>query len=87
MNQPHTGGTADQDRDDEDRVVSRRVDHPTKAGPGDEAAYRAADPAPDGNAENTAGDVVDETDADTGSTTADAAAEVSGSSGEPSRSE
>jgi hypothetical protein len=32
---------------EEDRVVSRRVDNPTQAGPGDEQAYRAADPAPD----------------------------------------
>lgn len=36
------------DADDTDRVVSRRVRNPTSAGPGDEAAYRAADPAPDG---------------------------------------
>jgi hypothetical protein len=31
---------------DEDRVVSRRVDNPTAAGPGDDRAYRAADPLP-----------------------------------------
>jgi hypothetical protein len=35
---------------EEDRVVSRRVDNPTQAGPGDERAYRAADPAPDAEA-------------------------------------
>jgi hypothetical protein len=33
--------------DQEDRVVSRRVEHPTEAAPGDERVYRAADPAPD----------------------------------------
>ena len=31
---------------EEDRVVSRRVDNPTKAEPGDERAYRAAEPGP-----------------------------------------
>lgn len=34
---------------EEDRVVSRRVDNPTQAEPGDERAYRAADPGPDGD--------------------------------------
>ena len=38
------GGT-----DDEDRVVSRRVEHPTRAEAGHEAAYEAADPLPDGD--------------------------------------
>ena len=33
----------------EDRVVSRRVDNPTAADPGDERAYRAADPEPEGD--------------------------------------
>lgn len=37
----------DQDRGDEDREVSRRVQNPTSAEPGDEAVYRAADPVPD----------------------------------------
>jgi hypothetical protein len=32
---------------EEDRVVSRRVDNPTAAGPEDERAYRAADPGAD----------------------------------------
>jgi hypothetical protein len=36
--------------DEEGRVVSRRVDNPTQAEPGDERAYRAADPGPDGDA-------------------------------------
>jgi hypothetical protein len=31
---------------EEDRVVSRRVENPTKADPGDEQVYRAADPGP-----------------------------------------
>jgi hypothetical protein len=34
-------------RTEEDRVVSRRVENPTAAGPEDERAYRAADPVPD----------------------------------------
>jgi hypothetical protein len=34
---------------EEDRVVSRRVDNPTEAGPGDERAYDAADPGPHGD--------------------------------------
>jgi hypothetical protein len=33
-----------------DRVVSRRVANPTRAEPGDERAYRAADPGSDGDA-------------------------------------
>ena len=33
--------------DDQDRVVSRRVDNPINAGGEDEAVYRAADPLPD----------------------------------------
>jgi hypothetical protein len=35
------------DRDDQDRVVSRRVQNPTDAEPGDDAVYQAADPLPD----------------------------------------
>jgi hypothetical protein len=35
--------------DDQDRVVSRRVNHPTNADPQDEATYEAANPAPDGD--------------------------------------
>ena len=38
----------DQDRDDQDRVVSRRVSHPTRAEPGDSEVYAAANPQPDG---------------------------------------
>ncbi|HYH29869.1 MAG TPA: hypothetical protein VD903_05745 [Pseudonocardia sp.] len=34
---------------EEDRVVSRRVENPTRAEPGDERVYRAADPAPGGD--------------------------------------
>jgi hypothetical protein len=46
------------DRDDQDRVVSRRVQNPTDAEPGDESVYQAADPLPDddgaaGSAEGT----------------------------------
>lgn len=41
--------TGDAQGMEEDRVVARRVDNPTDAAPGDEATYRAADPAPDGD--------------------------------------
>ncbi|HET6260046.1 MAG TPA: hypothetical protein VFE39_15525 [Pseudonocardia sp.] len=40
-------GSEPTSRTEEDRVVSRRVDNPTAAGPEDERAYRAADPGPD----------------------------------------
>ena len=46
---------------EEDRVVSRRVDNPTQAGPGDERAYRAADPAPDTEASDSPGDTSEPT--------------------------
>jgi hypothetical protein len=36
-------------RTEEDRVVSRRVDNPTAAGPEDERAYHAADTGPGGD--------------------------------------
>ena len=38
---------------EEDRVVSRRVENPTQAGPGDEAAYAAADPVGRGEQTDT----------------------------------
>jgi hypothetical protein len=41
------GGPEPPSATEEDRVVSRRVDNPTAAGPEDERAYRAADPDPD----------------------------------------
>jgi hypothetical protein len=41
------GGGDPTNRTEEDRVVSRRVDNPTAAGPEDELAYRAADPGSD----------------------------------------
>ena len=83
------GGT-----DDEDRVVSRRVEHSTRAEAGDEAAYEAADPLPDGD------DPVD-TDTDRGDdpagsahparsdpgTVERAAAEMPADESEPTRSE
>ena len=60
------------DRDDQDRVVSRRVQNPTDAEPGDEAIYQAADPLPDdacsGNATSAGSvstqDAADELDAE-----------------------
>jgi hypothetical protein len=39
--------TSEDRRDEEDRVVSRRVENPTAATAEDERAYRAADPLPD----------------------------------------
>lgn len=39
-------GSAD-DRDDQDREVSRRVENPTAAEPGDDAVYQAANPVAD----------------------------------------
>ncbi len=42
-------GTNSGTTNEEDRVVSRRVDNPTKAAPGDEQVYDAADPGPDGD--------------------------------------
>jgi hypothetical protein len=39
--------------EEEDRVVSRRVDNPTRATEEDERAYRAADPLPDGGEGDT----------------------------------
>lgn len=41
------GGPEPPSATEEDRVVSRRVDNPTAAGPEDERAYRAADPDAD----------------------------------------
>lgn len=68
------------DRDDADRVVSRRVRNPTTASAGDEAAYRAADPVP--------ADEVDSGRAGTGEASAtEAAAETAAETGEPERSE
>jgi hypothetical protein len=47
---------------EEDRVVSRRVDNPTEATPEDEQTYRAADPDPtDDAATDDAGAAADDT--------------------------
>jgi hypothetical protein len=45
-----SGGPDDGERDDQDRVVSRRVENPTKAEPGDEVVYQAANPESDDSA-------------------------------------
>jgi hypothetical protein len=42
--------------EESDRVVSRRVDNPTAAEPGDERVYRAAHTEPDGAAEGASPD-------------------------------
>ena len=68
--------------DDQDRVVSRRVDNPINAGGEDEAVYRAADPLPDD------GHPTSERPETTGSTTEAAAAELAEENeSEPQRSE
>ena len=69
-------------KDDQDRVVSRRVDNPINAGGEDEAVYRAADPLPD-DAHPTS-----EQPETTGSTSEAAAAELAEENeSEPQRSE
>ncbi len=68
--------------DDQDRVVSRRVDNPINAGGEDEAVYRAADPLPDD------GHPTSEQPETSGSTTEAAAAEMAEENeSEPERSE
>jgi len=68
--------------DDQDRVVSRRVDNPINAGGEDEAVYRAADPLPDN------GHPTSEQPETTGSSTEAAAAELAAENeSEPQRSE
>ena len=70
------------DKDDQDREVSRRVDNPTRTAPDDEAVYRAADPLPDD------GHATGEQPETTGSTTEAAAAELAEENeSEPQRSE
>ena len=64
--------------------MSRRVDHSTRAEPGDEAAYRAADPLPD----DGAGGSAERAEPDAGGTAENAAAEVGeAADSEPGRSE
>jgi hypothetical protein len=68
--------------DDQDRVVSRRVDNPINAGGEDETVYRAADPLPDD------GHPTSEQPETSGSTTEAAAAELAEENeSEPERSE
>jgi len=69
-------------KDDQDRVVSRRVDNPINAGGEDEAVYRAADPLPDN------GHPTSEQPETTGSSTEAAAAELAAENeSEPQQSE
>jgi hypothetical protein len=77
----------DEDRDDQDRVVSRRVEHPTEADAGDRSAYEAADPdAGDGSSDPP--DSPARAEPDAGSTTQRAADELSeADESEPERSE
>jgi hypothetical protein len=70
------------EQDDQDRVVSRRVDNPTATGSEDAAVYRAADPLPDD------GHPTSEQPETGGSTTEAAAAELAEEDeSEPQRSE
>lgn len=74
---------ADDDRDDQDRVVSRHVRNATSAEPGDEAAYQAANPTTATEPPDTTGGA-----SDAGVTTATAAQELAEENGsEPDRSE
>ena len=73
------------DKDDQDREVSRRVDNPINAGGEDEAVYRAADPLPDDGHPTSE---QPETTGSTGSTTEAAASELAEENeSEPQRSE
>lgn len=64
--------------------MSRRVDHPTGAEPGDEATYQAADPVPD----DGTGDSAARAEPDAAGTAEDAASEVNEApDSEPDRSE
>jgi hypothetical protein len=45
-----SGEPESDDRDDQDREVSRRVRNPTKADSGDDAVYEAANPVSDDSA-------------------------------------
>lgn len=72
------------EKDDQDRVVSRRVRNPTEAESNDESVYEAADPYPDDSRDAAADGHADTS----GSTTEAAAAELSEENeSEPSRSE
>ncbi len=77
--------------DDNDRVVSRRVNHPTNADPQDETTYEAADPAPDGDLPTPpepAAPAPDEDASDAEGASEKAAAELDGADeSEPTRSE
>ena len=77
----------DENQDDQDRMVSRRVDHPTAADPGDERAYRAANPDA-GDGSSGPPDSPARTEPDAASTTQSAADELSeAAESEPDRSE
>jgi hypothetical protein len=73
-----------EDRDDQDRVVSRQVRNPTEAGANDESVYAAADPLPDDSRDEAASGQA----GTSGSTTEAAASELADENeSEPSRSE
>ena len=74
----------DDSRDDQDREVSRRVEHPTAADPGDRNAYQAANPDDESGSPDSPG----RAEPDSGSTTPGAADELAAADeSEPERSE
>ena len=74
----------DGNQDDQDREVSRRVDHPTAADPGDQSAYQAAEP----DAGNGSSEPPERAEPDAGGTTQSAADELDAADeSEPERSE
>jgi hypothetical protein len=77
----------DENQDDQDRVVSRRVDHPTAADPDDQRAYQAAD-SDTGDGSSGPPDSSARAEPDAASTTQSAADELSeADESEPDRSE
>ena len=73
-----------EDKDDQDRVVSRRTENPTAADPGDRSAYQAANPDDEGGSP----DSPERAEPDAGSTTQGAANELAAADeSEPERSE
>jgi hypothetical protein len=85
--QPAADDQTDENQDDQDRVVSRRVDHPTAADPDDQRAYQAADSDTGGRSSDPP-DPSARAEPDAASTTQSAADELSeGDESEPDRSE
>ena len=85
--QPAPDDQTDENQDDQDRVVSRRVDHATAADPDDQRAFQAAD-SDTGDGSSGTPDSSARAEPDAGSTTQSAADELSeADESEPDRSE